>query len=302
MSAGERHHITKGVFYSLATSLVASSAAAAVKLIASELSPWLIVWLQYGICTALMLPWLYRHGLQGLRSERYSLHLIRSLGGWLGFTTYYLAIPLIPLVDASLLRAAAPLWVPLIVWLSFAERVPPLRWITLIGGFLGICLIVIAGAIAGPATEQESGSVLQTGHLIGLGAGLGLAVSMAFTRTLSASEPAGRVLFYYFSFSFIASTPMAALHWSPIPMTLWLALAYVGASIFLTMIFYTKAYTYAPTTIVAQLGYIAIPIAALFDWIFWHHIPNGIVTLGCLIVIASGVLAVTLGRRQRSEH
>jgi len=297
LPTGERHHITKGVFYSLATSLVASSAAAVVKYLAAELSPWLIVWLQYGICTLLMLPWVYRHGIQGLRSERYSLHLIRSLGGWLGFTTYYLAIPLIPLVDASLLRAAAPLWVPVIVWASFAERVPALRWIALISGFIGICFIVYAGD-----TAHDSDQALNLGHLIGLCAGVGLAISMAFTRALSTSEPAGRVLFYYFSFAFLASTPMAIVHWAPIAINLWLGLAYVGASIFLTMIFYTRAYTYAPTTIVAPLGYIAIPIAALIDWIFWGHIPAAMVSVGCLIVICSGALAVTIGRRQRSEH
>lgn len=298
MSTGERHHITKGVFYSLATSLVASSAAAVVKYLAAEISPWLIVWLQYGICTLLMLPWVYHHGIQALRSERYSLHLIRSLGGWLGFTAYYLAIPLIPLVDASLLRAAAPLWVPLIVWASFAERVPALRWIALISGFIGICFIVYADGGANTNAEHA----IQIGHIIGLGAGVGLAVSMAFTRALSASEPAGRVLFYYFSFAFLASTPMAIVHWSPVGVNLWMGLAYVGASIFLTMIFYTRAYTYAPTTIVAPLGYIAIPIAAIIDWVFWGHLPNGMVTVGCIIVIASGALAVTIGRKQRSEH
>lgn len=298
MSTGERHHITKGILYSLATSLVASSAAAVVKYLAAELSPWLIVWLQYGICTLLMLPWVYRHGIQGLRSERYSLHLIRSLGGWLGFTTYYLAIPLIPLVDASLLRAAAPLWVPLIVWASFSERIPALRWAALISGFVGICFIVSAG----DSVSTDSDHSLNIGHIIGLAAGFGLAVSMAFTRALSASEPAGRVLFYYFSFAFLASTPMAIIHWSPIAIDLWPALAYVGASIFLTMIFYTRAYSYAPTTIVAPLGYIAIPIAAVIDWIFWGHLPNGMVTIGCIIVICSGALAVTIGRQQRSEH
>ena len=291
MSSGDRHHIPLGVFYSLATSVVASSAAAVVKYLSGSLSPWMVVWVQYGICTLLTLPWVYRNGVGGLRSNRYGTHLIRAAGGWLGFTAYYLAIPRIPLVDASLLRAAAPLWVPLIVWLGLGQRVPTLRWLALLAGFAGISLIL-----------QPSPGQVSSGHLIGMTAGIALAVSMAYTRALSSSEPAGRVLFYYFSFSFLASTPFALTHFAPIPATLWPGLAYVGISIYLTMILYTRAYTYAPTTVVAPLGYIAVPLAALFDWAFWDHLPGGAVITGSLLVIASGILAVTLGSRERSEH
>ncbi|MDF1781325.1 MAG: DMT family transporter [Alcanivoracaceae bacterium] len=291
MHAGERHHITLGVLYSLATSMVASTAAAVVKMLSADISPWLIVWAQYGICTLMMMPWLLRNGLPGLRSDHYGLHLIRATGGWLGFTTYYLAIPMIPLVDASLLRAAAPLWIPLIVWVGLGQRVPAARWVALLTGFIGICIIL----------RPQPGAT-HFGHLLGAAAGLSLAISMAYTRALSRSEPASRVLFYYFGFSFLASTPMAIVHWSPIPTSLWLGLGYVGGSIFLTMVLYTRAYSYAPTTIVAPLGYIAVPLAAIIDWIFWGHIPGIWVIIGSSIVISSGVLAVTLGNRQQSEH
>lgn len=291
LRGGDRHHIALGVFYSLATSVGASSAAAVVKWLAADISPWQIVWIQYGLCTLMMLPWLYRHGLGGLRSLRYRQHLIRAIGGWLGFTTYYLAISHIPLVDASLLRAAAPLWVPLVVWVGLREKVPWVRWLALISGFVGICFVLQPGSAA-----------FSLGHVIGLGAGLSLAVSMAFTRALSSSEPAGRVLFYYFAFSFLASTPMAIQSWTPIPVALWPALLFVGVAIFMSMVFYNRAYSYAPTTLVAPLGYVAVPMAAFIDWQFWHHIPSSSVILGSALVIGSGVLAVTLGSRQRTEH
>ena len=292
LHSGDRHHIARGVIYALATSLVASLAAAIVKwLAASGMSPWQIVWVQYGICTAMMLPWLHRHGLGGLQSLRYRQHLIRAAGGWLGFTTYYLALADIPLVDASLLRAAAPLWVPLVVWVGLGESIPAIRWLALVTGFVGVTLVLQPG---------ETG--FSTGHLIGLAAGLSLAISMAFTRALSSSEPAGRVLFYYFAFSFIASTPMALLHWSPVNLIDALALLVIGVAIYMTMVFYNRAYSYAPTTLVAPLGYIAVPTAALIDYLVWQHLPSGPVLLGSALVIVSGVMAVTLGSRQRSEH
>jgi drug/metabolite transporter (DMT)-like permease len=291
LSAGERHHIALGVFYALATSAVGSSAAAVVKYLGSELSGWLIVWIQYALCTLIMLPWLVRRGPRVLHTRHPWQHLVRALGGWLGFTCYYLALPVIPLVDASLLRAAAPLWVPLVVWLAFRQQVPALRWVALATGFAGVVMIL----------RPDTGTV-QLGHLLGLAAGLALAISMSYTRSLSRSEPAPRVLFYYFSIATVASTPMAITHWQPVPLALWPALLFTGGSIYLTMVLYTRAYSLAPTSLVAPLGYVAVPLAALFDWLFWDQLPRGTVVAGSALVIASGVLAVTLGARQRSEH
>jgi drug/metabolite transporter (DMT)-like permease len=286
-----RHHIGRGVFYGLATPLVASTATATAKFLATDLSPWFIVWVQYGICLLVMLPWLARRGPAVLATRHPLLHGIRSLFGWLGFTTYYLALPHIPMVDAALLRAAAPLWVPLMVFLWLRDAIPPVRWIALLGGFAGVLLILR------PDIDGVSG-----GHLLGLAAGAALAGSMATTRRLSASEPAARVLFYYFLISFIASTPMGLAHASLPSLSQWPGLIYVGLSIFLTMVLYTRAYTWAPTTVVAPLSYLAVPLTGLMDWWFWQHTPTAVGVAGMLVVIASGIAAVTLGTRERSEH
>lgn len=291
MPSHDRHHIPRGVFYGLATPLVASTATATAKFLTDDLSPWFIVWVQYGICCLIMVPWLLRQGPGALKTRHPRLHLVRSLFGWLGFTTYYLALPHIPLVDAALLRAAAPIWVPLIVFAWLRATVPASRWAALLGGFLGVMLIL----------QPEDGMV-SPGHLLGVAAGMALAGSMATTRRLSASEPAARVLFYYFFISFIASTPMALLHFRPLFLDHIPGLLYVGCSIFLTMVLYTRAYTWAPTTVVAPLSYVAVPLSGLLDWFFWQEMPNTLALAGTLVVIASGILAVTAGARQGGEH
>lgn len=281
----------RGILYGLATPLVASTATATAKFLSSDLSPWFIVWIQYGICSLIMVPWLLRHRWQVLRTSRPGLHLIRSLFGWLGFTTYYLALPHIPLVDAALLRAAAPIWVPVIVFVWLRATVPGLRWLALLGGFVGVLLIL-----------QPADGSISPGHLLGMAAGMALAGSMATTRRLSASEPASRVLFYYFFISFVASTPMGLAHLQPVTAAQIPGLIYVGVSIFLTMVLYTRAYTWAPTTVVAPLSYVAVPLSGILDWFFWRELPNGLAVIGTLVVIASGILAVTAGARQGGEH
>lgn len=287
----DRHNPALGISYALATSLVASTAAASAKYLSGHLSPWFIVWCQYGLCTLLTLPWALRQGVSGLRSQRPKLLLVRSLGGWLGFTGYYLALPFIALADASVLRSAAPLWVPLIVFIWLRERIPAVRWFALLSGFAGVLLIL----------RPDSGNI-NPGHLLAMLAGIGLAISMATTRALSTSEPAARVLFYYFLISFIVATPMGVLHIGALPAVLWPALVYIGLSTFLTMVLYNRAYTHAPTSLVAPLGYVAVPAAALIDWLIWDHLPNVWMLVGCTLIILSGIFAVTLRAQSQGDH
>ena len=166
-----------------------------------------------------------------------------------------------------------------------------MRWIALISGFIGVLLIL----------RPDTGSI-NPGHLFGMLAGIGLAISMATTRALSTSEPATRVLFYYFFISFIAATPMGLAHISPVPGTLLPALLYVGLSIFLTMVLYNRAYSHAPTSLVAPLGYVAVPAAALIDWLIWQHLPDLWMLAGCTLIILSGIFAVTLRGRSQGDH
>ena len=291
MPTAYQKQVQAGIVLALVTSLIASTAAAAAKVLSEDYSPWLVVWVQYGLCWLLMLPWLLRQGPGAVRTPRAGLHISRSLAGWLGFTCYYLALPEIPLVDASLLRSAAPLWVPAVVWLWLRQQVPASRWWALLVGFAGVCLVL---------NPQVHG--LNPGHLLGLGAGVALAVSMATTRSLSTTEPAARVLFYYFGISFLASTPMALLHLEPIGLAAWPGFLWVGLSIFLTMVLYTRAYTLAPTSVIAPLSYVAVPAAAGLDWLLWKQLPDLMTLAGSVLVISSGVLALTLSPRSHSDH
>jgi drug/metabolite transporter (DMT)-like permease len=95
---------------------------------------------------------------------------------------------------------------------------------------------------------------------------------------------------------------MGLIHFDNIPPALWPGLIYVGLSIFITMVLYNRAYTHAPTSIVAPLGYIAVPAAALIDWLIWDHLPGAMMLAGCSLIILSGIFAVTLRGASRGDH
>lgn len=280
----------KGVAFALATAVVGSTAGAAGKLVAQDVAVPMIVFVQYAICLLVMLPRIFISGVGVFSSNHWKTHLIRGAGGWLSFFAFYSALSVIPLVDANLLRNTAPLFVPLVVWLWAHIIIPKNRWLPLIVGFVGVAIIL---------RPQPGSGEFEWAYVIGLASGLLLAVSMVGTRLLSRGESSTTIMLYYFTLSFLLSLPLAVLNWQPIPLQAWPYLIYIGLSIFITMWFYTKAYSYAKPSIVSPISYFSVVFSGLIGWMIWEHIPDGWSFVGIAVVVLAGVFTVYMGDAER---
>jgi drug/metabolite transporter (DMT)-like permease len=283
---GPRHDLTRGVTYALLTSLVGSTAAAAAKYLGDRVSPFVIVFTQYMVGVVILLPWLARHGLHALATQRPALHFWRSIAGWIGFMAYYAALARVPLVDASLLRSAAPVWVPLILFVWLKVRLPFARWAAIGCGFAGVLLIL----------QPDTGGI-SGWHAVGALAGMGLAVSMATTRQLAATESPHAIIFYYFGIAGLATLPFAIAYWQAISATDALVLLAIGISIYITMALYTAAYTWAKASVISPLSFTGVLIAGMFGFLFWGEVPGAVTLLGMLLVVSGGIWAIWLETR-----
>jgi drug/metabolite transporter (DMT)-like permease len=274
-----------GAALAMATSMVASLAAAATKYTAAFVSIEQIVLVQYVVCLLLLLPFIQTRGAGTLKSKRPGVHIIRGLSGWLCFYTYYLALDKIPLVDASLLRNAAPLCVPLLLFFWKGFRMPLLRWLPVLVGFLGIVLVL-----------RPQGGGLSLWHLVALGSAVTLAGSIVTTRALTLTEPTSRILFYYFSISACCSAPLAISNWQSIPLFALPLMAGIGLSIWLTLWLYTLAYSYAKATVISPISYSGVLFVGLLGWLIWGQVPEKSAVVGSILIILGGLGSVYLGR------
>lgn len=284
--AGPRHDLRRGVTYAVLTTLVGSTAAAAAKFLGGRVSPYVVVFAQYLVGVLILVPWLLRKGLRGLATDKPQLHFWRSIAGWIGFMAYYVAIARVPLVDAALLRSAAPIWVPAILFLWLGVRLPPARWLATGTGLAGVLLILH------PDVQGISGW-----HIVGMFAGVGLAVSMATTRRLAATESPQAIIFYYFGIAGLATLPFALATWQTPSLTDALVLVFIGVSIYVTMALYTAAYTYAKSSVISPISFLGVVFAGLFGLAFWGEVPGWLTFAGIALVIGGGMLSVWLESR-----
>ncbi|NRA40961.1 MAG: DMT family transporter [Pseudomonadales bacterium] len=287
-------HSNMAFVYAFFMSLVAATAAAVIKYLAATVSVEFITFCQFAICLLVSIAVLHKKSL-GIAavlaietSDRLTM-FIRGVSGLLGFYAFYLAIENIPLVDATLLRHSSPLFVPLVAWLWLRNSTQLRSLAIILLGFAGVYIAL-----------QPDLRQLNPYHLIGLGSALCLAISMVSTNYLKKYD-AAIVLFYYFLISVLGMLPLAVQYWQSVNLLQLLCIGYVGASIYIAMYLYNKAFTLSNASLVAPMTYLSIVHAGLLDWLIWQYLPSWLSLLGMAIVVACGLLTTLSGRAKSAR-
>lgn len=285
----DKRRLFIGVGLSLLTVFLSATVAAVGKHLSGMQVPVsAMIVAQYSISFLFTLPGVARNGLGSLRTERRAMHLLRGLSGVACFYCYFFALSKISLLEATLLRNSAPLMVPLLIFLALREPISRRSLPPLLIGFLGVVLVLRPGF-----------AELSLWHLVALGSGLGLAISMITTRLLASSEPASRILFYYFAVSLLVSLPFFVWQGGEIAAAALPWLLYMGVVIYLCFLLYTWAYSYASASVLAPTSYFAVVFGGLLDWWLWGLLPDQLTLAGIALVILGGVMVV--GGRDESK-
>jgi drug/metabolite transporter (DMT)-like permease len=241
-----------------------------------ELHPLEVVFFRNFFALLIMLPWLARHGIGVLRTDRLGLYLLRSGIGIVGMTAGFWALTLIPLAQATALSFTAPLFATAGAALILGEVVRMRRWSAVVVGFLGTLVVVRPGL-----------ETLSPGALLSLVGALHMAVSALIVKSLTRTERAETVVLYMV----LLQSPLAllpALFVWQMPSAagfLWLFLL-AGAGT-LGHLCFTRAYALAEVTQLQPFEFIRLPLVACLGFLFFAQVPTPWTWAGGAIIFAS---------------
>ncbi|MDR7122688.1 DMT family transporter [Rheinheimera soli] len=274
-------NLLKGALLLLLAEACFAGIGALVKLTSDSASNAQVVFFRNFFALLVMLPWLWVQGKQLLYTQRWYLHLSRSVTGIISMYCFFYVISQLPLAQAMVVLLMSPFIVPLIAKYWLKETASLLTLFSIALGFGGVLL----------ALPVASGGGAFYLFLIALLSAVLVAVTKTTIRYMSDTEPAARIVFYFSLLTAIISFVPVPFYWQELPTIAWWAFAFMGILAAIGQMAMTKAYALAPASDIGIWTYSSVIFAGLFGYLFWSEPVTMSWFAGVAIIFYAGYIS-----------
>ncbi|MDA1326183.1 MAG: DMT family transporter [Proteobacteria bacterium] len=223
-----------------------------------------------------ILPPLLKHGLVGLHTKRFPMHVSRASFSLFAMVAYYYGVAFVPLADATTYSFIIPLFVTLGAVLFLREKVDARRWAATITGFVGVVVVLRPGyaAITVPVLVMLLSILFYAGAWI----------SMKFlTRTESAS-----VIVFYQNIMIVPLALIPTLFIGTVPTLEDLAiLIAVGLTGSYAHYCQARSFGEADASAVMPFDFLRLPFSVLCAWWLFAESTHWWSWAGAMIIFSA---------------
>jgi drug/metabolite transporter (DMT)-like permease len=277
----EQHNVKAGIGYILGAWLLFTVMTIVTRYASAQVPIVIILLFTNLIGLISLLPWVYKHGWDLLRTDKWGLLLFRSIVSITAVAFSFYAVQKTSLVNTMLFQNASPLWIPFAVLLWRKIPINHKLWPGLIGGFIGIILIL-----------QPGKDVIQIGSVFAIIAGFLQSFNMISVRLLSYTTRNHTVMFYYFLICTLVCIPLSIYQWKTPTPSAWGEIISIGVLFTLGQWAFVRAFHHAKASYLGPFCYSAVVFAILIDWGLYGQVPNLLSWIGIALVCAGGIWAI----------
>lgn len=249
-------------------------------------------------------------GLGRIRHARWRPLLLRGCILLISYTTYYLALPALPLAEAVALFFVTPIIVTLLSIPLLGERVTPASWGAILLGFAGVMVIL-----------QPGTSLFKPAALYSLASACSYALAMVIARRVGVTESATVMALYqnvvYLLGALLAAGIFAALGvtgsadpslnfltrpwvWPEAEGLMLMATCGVIAAVAMSLL--TQAYRIGDANLVTAFEYTGMIWAPLWGLVFFAERPQPTTIVGLAMIFFAGVISAVLAAVRPSSR
>ena len=274
-----RDHITRGIAFMVAASLMFSITNAMVKWEVGLYPIGEVAFLRT-ICgfTTLCAIFLPRTGFGVFRTHRPFAHMKRAASQFTSMFCMMMALSMMPLADATAIGFTAPLFTTLLSIVILKDRVGIHRWSALIVGFAGVLLMTRPG---------HDG--LQIGAIYALVNAVMISTVAIAIRRMSMTESTETLTLCQMGLITLMTLALLPFGWTTPAWADFGLLAIAGVGNGIAQFWWTKALHIAPPSAVVPFQYLSLVWTGSIGFAVWGDLPTWSVVGGAVIVVASGL-------------
>lgn len=215
-------------------------------------------------------------------------HSFWALSAASAMAMWFICITLIPLPEATAIGFAMPLLVVAMAFVILGERVRVVRWIAILTGLAGVCIIVWPRLGVG----ASYGSASAVGAALALGAAVFWALAQTLLRRLTRTETSGSAVLSFSIATMLLSLFSIPLGWTVPSAGQWGLILMCGVAGGFGQLCVAESLRFAEASALAPFEYLAFPVASVAAIVFFGEYPDTNVWLGLPLVVAGGLLVI----------
>ena len=245
---------------------------------------WVRYLFQASVTTAAMLP---LRGMALLRTAHPRFQCLRGLLLLTSSLLSFLSLKHMPVGEFTAIVMITPLVITLVA-AFLGDRVSALRWLLVVGGFIGTLIIIRPG-----------GDAFSWATLLPLGLVATNAWFQVLTSRLAKTEDPFTMHFYTGWIGTVVASLAVPFFWVPIhDWRLWSGMLLMGLMATVGHFLLILAYARTPAATLTPFLYGQIGFAMLGGWLVFSHVPDQWATLGILLVAVCGAAGAWLTVRE----
>ena len=243
---------------------------------------------QYFIALLFSIPFIFKQGLAGLKTDQPVLHIVRVILSALGVQAFIAGLAHgVQIWQVIALVMTSPFFILLGAKFYLGEHVGIERWIAASLGFAGAMIVL-----------QPWSSGFSVWSLAPIAAAILWGAASLLTKQLTAREkPESITLWLLLLLSPInfGLSATAGFEW-PTGTILWL-LILAGATQFIAQYCMTKAYSLADAGFLQPFDDLRLPFNIIAGFLAFHYLPEGNLWIGIALILAGSALLVWKQRK-----
>ncbi len=277
-------NMTQGMLWMIFSCAMMAGVAALARHLTSEMHPYMVVFFRLITAQVCMLPWLFRHGVGVLKTDRMGLYITRAAFTMGGMLTWFYAVSIVPITDVIAISFVTPIFATVGAAMVLRETVRARRWTATIIGFAGAMIILRPGLVD-----------MTLAHWAVLASAACASVTILIVKSLSRTEDPTKVVFYVGLYLLPISAILAATVWETPAPHLWLGIALIGPVATVAHVTLVKAMSLADASAVLPFDFARLPFAALLGWLAFGELSDTWTWVGATVIFCSSVY---IGRRE----
>jgi len=278
--------VAQGAIWMIACGFAATAMYVLVRRLATDYSPFQLMFMRNVVSAAILAPWTYREGGAIYKNAQISSHCARAALAVLGMAGLFFGLARLPIADATALSFTQPLFIVLLAGIVLGETVGRQRWGAALVGFAGILVIVRPGF-----------ADINVGILFMLGSALFYAGSNVAIALLVRKDSVSVVTAYGNILQLPLTLVPALIFWRTPGWAEGLAMLGIGVVGLGVQLSLSRAYQAADASAVVPFDFLRLPFAALVGYLLFAERVDGWTWAGAAVVFASSYALLRLERR-----